>query len=87
MPEISEALSEVFNQHADTPDHREQVIVTLNSGADPAELSRRGMEITLQMRNRPIAVGTITAATLESLSDWDGVARIELDSSDMRALD
>ncbi len=87
MADISEDLSRSFAAHAATPEHREMVIVTLADGADGSELSRLGMDVTVQMRNRPIAMGSITAAALQALSNWEGVVRIEPDKPDMQALD
>ena len=87
MPDISQELCKRFEAYAETPEHSEQVIVTLSPDADRAELARSGMVISREMKNRPIVIGTITAGVLQALSEWDGVERIELDSDEMRALD
>lgn len=87
MPGIDRQLREKFEQHADQPDHAEKVIVTLVPGADRAELEHFGMVVTSQLRNLPIVLGTITSANLNALSGWSEVERVELDASNMRALD
>lgn len=86
MTKISESLVQSFQQHADDPLHSEAVIVTLSPDADGSELARRGMTVTREMKNQPIAVGTVDAGALKALSEWDGVLRIEGDSSDMHVL-
>jgi hypothetical protein len=86
MIKIAESLARSFEEHANDPEHREAVIVTLNSDADASELARRGMAVTRKMKNQPIVMGTVDAAALKALSEWDGVTRIEGDSADMHAL-
>lgn len=87
MPDISPELCRRFDQNTDSPDHREEVIVTLAPDGDAEDLKRLGMEITSQMRNVPIVTGSITVITLTALSGLESVVRVEMDSPDMRALD
>lgn len=87
MTEIDRQLSQQFERYMDQPDHTEPVIVTLAADADRSELERLGMVVTSQMRNQPMVVGTINSLALNALLKWGGVVCIELDGSDMRALD
>jgi len=85
MADIDQALKHRFSAHADDPDHREAVIVTLAAGGDARALERAGMRVEHAMSARPIVSGSIDARTLEALAAMDDVVRVELDSS-MRAL-
>ncbi len=87
MTAIDRQLNRQFERYMDQPDHIEQVIVTLTADADRGELERLGMVVTSQMSHQPIVVGTINSLTLNALSKWSGVVCIELDGTDMRALD
>ena len=87
MADVSDELCRQFESNAHNPDHVETVIITLKRNTDRALMSNFDVSIISEMKNLPIFTGTLNAATLKELAEWDGVERIELDKADMRALD
>jgi hypothetical protein len=85
MAEMSPALRNAFASHRDDPDHREPVIVTVETGCDLADVA--GLDVTGTARSGTIVMATATADAARRLEEHDGVVRVEHDGGDMRALD
>jgi hypothetical protein len=84
MGEMSPDLRSAYASHADTPDHHERVIVTLEPGATLDALD--GFDVHRTARSGTIVMGTATLAAATAIADSDTVVRIERDG-EMEALD
>jgi hypothetical protein len=74
--ELSRHLQEA--EHAE-PQRQIPVIITLNEGADVAELERRGLKALGRVESIRAIYGTIAASAVSQVEGLDSVARIEYD--------
>ncbi len=83
MGVMSSDLRDGYARHGDRPDHRESVIVTLETGASFVPVD--GFEVHHTMRSGTIVSGAATLAAAIATAASDGVVRVERDG-EMRAL-
>ena len=81
---VSEALTERFAGDMD-PDHREAVVMTVESGTDRKALEDAGIELTFVSNDERIVAGSVDALALEQAAVLPGVLTIEADG-EVRAL-
>lgn len=81
---VSEALNERFAGDVE-PDHREAVVMTVESGTDRKALERAGIELTFVSNDERIVAGSVDAVALEQAAALPGVLTIEADG-EVRAL-
>lgn len=82
---VSGVLSERFAGDV-SPDHREPVVMTVESGTDRKALEAAGIEVTFVSRDERIVAGSVDAVALEQATALAGVLTIEADG-EVRALD
>jgi hypothetical protein len=81
---VSQGLLEQFAGNVD-PDHREAVVMTVESGTEREALEGAGIKVTFVSRDERIVAGSIDAVALERATGLPGVLTIEADG-EVRAL-
>lgn len=81
---VSEKLTERFAGDVD-PDHREAVVMTVESGTDRKALEDAGIDVTFVSNDQRIVAGSVDAGALERAAALSGVLTIEADG-EVRAL-
>jgi len=76
---IDSELRKQIEAAAAEPQREIPVIVNLAAEADVTELTRRGLKIENVFDSISAVAGTLTAAEIRALSQWDQVTAIEYD--------